>query len=254
MEEALHDIPLYREFALLDAGMTRLPDESAILRFRHLLEAHELSASMLATVNEILQGKGLMLKVGSAVDATLSAAPNSTLVTGASGGVGGCAIALLARRGTALSRRPDGPRRSSICASWAPRKLSTAAHFRSRASRCKEMLGSRHRFGGQPYSLANVCAGLCANGAVAACGLAQGIDLPATVARFILRSAGLLGTNSVTRPSNERVLAWQRLCRDLDLARLDAITHDIGLAEAIPAAADLLAGKVRGRLVVDVNR
>jgi IS5 family transposase len=78
MEEALHDIPLYREFARLDAGMTRLPDESTILRFRHLLEAHELSVQMLATVNEILQAKGLMLKVGSAVDATLIAAPSST--------------------------------------------------------------------------------------------------------------------------------------------------------------------------------
>ena len=59
MEEALHDIPLYREFALLDAGMTRLPDESTILRFRHLLEAHELSVGMLAAVNEILQSEGL---------------------------------------------------------------------------------------------------------------------------------------------------------------------------------------------------
>jgi transposase, IS5 family len=78
MEEALHDIPLYREFALLGTGMTRLPDESTILRFRHLLEAHELSARMLVTVNEILQAKGLMLKVGSAVDATLISAPNST--------------------------------------------------------------------------------------------------------------------------------------------------------------------------------
>ena len=78
MEEALHAIPLYREFALLGTGMTRLPDESTILRFRHLLEAHELSARMLATVNEILQAKGLMLKVGSAVDATLISAPNST--------------------------------------------------------------------------------------------------------------------------------------------------------------------------------
>ena len=77
-EEALHDIPLYRQFALLDAGMTRLPDQSTILRFRHLLEAHQLSAKMLATVNEILQAKGLMLKAGSAVDATLIAAPSST--------------------------------------------------------------------------------------------------------------------------------------------------------------------------------
>jgi IS5 family transposase len=82
MEEALHDIPLYREFALLDAGMTRLPDESTILRFRHLLEAHKLSVGMLAVVNEILQAKGLMLKVGSAVDATLISAPSSTKKAG----------------------------------------------------------------------------------------------------------------------------------------------------------------------------
>jgi IS5 family transposase len=82
MEESLHDIPLYREFALLDAGMTRLPDESTILRFRHLLEAHKLSVGMLAAVNEILQAKDLMLKVGSAVDATLISAPSSTKKAG----------------------------------------------------------------------------------------------------------------------------------------------------------------------------
>jgi len=78
MEEALHDITLYREFALLGTGMTRLADESTILRFRHLLETHELSARILATVNEILQDKGLTLRVGSAVDATLISAPSST--------------------------------------------------------------------------------------------------------------------------------------------------------------------------------
>ncbi|WP_109484276.1 IS5 family transposase [Paraburkholderia sp. C35] len=82
MEEALHDIPLYREFALLGTGVTRLPDESTILRFRHLLEAHALSASMLETVNRILQEKGLTLKVGSAVDATLISAPSSTKKSG----------------------------------------------------------------------------------------------------------------------------------------------------------------------------
>ncbi|SEK13854.1 Transposase domain [Paraburkholderia diazotrophica] len=71
MEEALYDVPLYREFAGLDGGMVRLPDESTILRFRHLLETHGLAAQMLALVNEILTEKGLMLKAGSAVDATL---------------------------------------------------------------------------------------------------------------------------------------------------------------------------------------
>src|SRR5579864_7457102 len=77
-EEALYDVPLYRDFAGLDGGMTRLPDESTILRFRHLLEAHGLAVQMLALVNEILGEKGLMLKAGSVVDATLISAPTST--------------------------------------------------------------------------------------------------------------------------------------------------------------------------------
>ncbi len=78
MEEGLHDTPMYREFAGLDAGITRLPDETTILRFRHLLEKHHLAAPMLATVNEVLRERGLMLRAGTVVDATLIAAPSST--------------------------------------------------------------------------------------------------------------------------------------------------------------------------------
>jgi len=78
MEEALHDVPLYREFAGIDSGMARLPDESTILRFRHLLEQHGLAQKMLEAVNELLRDKGLMLKAGTMVDATLIAAPSST--------------------------------------------------------------------------------------------------------------------------------------------------------------------------------
>ena len=78
MEEALHDIPLYREFAHLDAGITRLPDESTILRFRHLLEEHGLGQQILATINAKLIERGLMLKTGTVVDATLISAPSST--------------------------------------------------------------------------------------------------------------------------------------------------------------------------------
>ena len=78
MEEALHDVPLYRDFTGLDGAAPRLPDETTILRFRHLLEAHDLAARMLATVNDLLQAKGLMLRAGTAVDATLIAAPSST--------------------------------------------------------------------------------------------------------------------------------------------------------------------------------
>ena len=78
MEEALHDIPLYQEFAHLDAGMSRLPDETTILRFRHMLEANRLGQQILATVNAKLIDRGLMLKTGTVVDATLIAAPSST--------------------------------------------------------------------------------------------------------------------------------------------------------------------------------
>ena len=78
MEEALHDTPLYCQFAGLDAGITRLPDESTILRFRHLLEEHNLSIQLMATINATLATKGLMLKTGTVVDATLIAAPSST--------------------------------------------------------------------------------------------------------------------------------------------------------------------------------
>jgi IS5 family transposase len=78
MEEALHDVPLYREFAKLDAVAARLPDETTILRFRHLLERHNLAVDMLRVVNDILQAKGLMMRTGTAVDATLISAPSST--------------------------------------------------------------------------------------------------------------------------------------------------------------------------------
>lgn len=78
MEEALHDVPLYREFAGLDNWTTRLPDESTILRFRHLLEKHKLAAQILASINDMLRDKGLMLRAGTVVDATLIAAPSST--------------------------------------------------------------------------------------------------------------------------------------------------------------------------------
>jgi IS5 family transposase len=78
MEEALHDVPLYREFAKLDGNTARLPDETTILRFRHLLERHDLAVDMLRVVNDLLQAKGFMLRTGTAVDATLISAPGST--------------------------------------------------------------------------------------------------------------------------------------------------------------------------------
>ena len=184
----------------------------------------------------------------------LSPDSGEVLVTGANGGVGSFAIALLARLGysvTASTGRPteadylkrlgastiidraelSGPGRPLAAERWAAAIDSVGSH-----------------------TLANVCACTRANGAVAACGLAQGMDFPATVAPFILRGISLLGINSVTRPYEERVTAWQRLCSDLNLAQLDDITREIALSEAIDVAHDLLSGKVRGRIVVDVNR
>ncbi len=78
MEEALHDVPLYREFAKLDGMTARLPDETTILRFRHLLERHNLAVDMLRVVNDILQAKGMLMRTGTVVDATLISAPSST--------------------------------------------------------------------------------------------------------------------------------------------------------------------------------
>ena len=80
------------------------------------------------------------------------------------------------------------------------------------------------------------------------------MDLPATVAPFILRGVSLLGINSVTQPYDKRVMAWNRLADELDLELLPAMSREVGLSEAIPTAGDLLDGRIRGRIVVDVNR
>jgi acrylyl-CoA reductase (NADPH) len=103
------------------------------------------------------------------------------------------------------------------------------------------------------HTLVNACATTKAEGAVAACGLAQGMDFPATVAPFILRGVALYGINSVTAPRQRREKAWQRLAADLNTATLDAMTSEIRLSEVLDKANDILAGKIRGRLVVNVN-
>ena len=104
------------------------------------------------------------------------------------------------------------------------------------------------------HTLANVCAGTASEGAVAACGLAQGMDLPMTVAPFILRGVSLLGVNSVTQPYARRVEAWQRLGEELDSDLLLDISREISLQDTVSISDDLLSGKVRGRVVVKLNR
>jgi len=104
------------------------------------------------------------------------------------------------------------------------------------------------------HTLANACAQTRYRGLVAACGLAQGMDFPASVAPFILRGVSLLGIDSVMAPREVRQPAWARLARDLDTASLDRMSTVIGLTEVANAAQDIVGGKIKGRIVVDVNR
>lgn len=176
------------------------------------------------------------------------------LVTGANGGVGSFAIALLAGQGysvTASTGRLDE-------ADYLQRLGATTIIDRAELSSPGRVLG-KERWAAAidsvgSHTLANVCASMREDGLVAACGLAQGMDFPATVAPFILRGISLLGINSVTRPYEERVAAWQRISRCLNLEQLAEITREVSLSESMPLARELLDGKVRGRIVVDVNR
>ncbi len=176
------------------------------------------------------------------------------LVTGANGGVGSVAIALLAKLGYRVAASTGRPEEAEYL------KSLGAAEIVERASLSEPGRPlARERWAGAidsvgSHTLANVCAGTRYGGCVAACGLAQGMDFPATVAPFILRGVTLAGIDSVMRPRADRLEAWSRLARDLDKRLLAPITRTIGLEEVIPTAGELLAGKVRGRVVVDVNR
>ncbi|SFQ23533.1 acrylyl-CoA reductase (NADPH) [Geopseudomonas sagittaria] len=176
------------------------------------------------------------------------------LVTGANGGVGSFAIALLAKLGYRVLASTGRPEEADYLKSLG----ATEIIDRATLSEPGRPLG-RERWAGAidsvgSHTLANVCASTRYGGTVAACGLAQGMDFPATVAPFILRGVTLAGIDSVMRPRADRLEAWQRLARDLDKGLLASMTRTIGLEEAIATAGELLTGKVRGRVVVDVNR
>ncbi len=176
------------------------------------------------------------------------------LVTGAAGGVGSVAIALLAKLGhrvvASTGRTTEADYLKALGAADVIDRTALSEPGKplqkERWAAAIDTVGS--------HTLANVCAQLCYRGVVAACGLAQGMDLPGSVAPFILRGVTLAGVDSVMCPIADRREAWQRLATDLDLAALDRMTTRIGLGDAIAAASDVLAGRVRGRLVVDVNR
>jgi acrylyl-CoA reductase (NADPH) len=176
------------------------------------------------------------------------------LVTGASGGVGSVAISLLARAGfnvvASTGKASEGDYLKSLGASQVMdrNELSQPGKpmQKERWAAVVDSVGS--------HTLANACAQTRYRGLVAACGLAQGMDFPASVAPFILRGVSLLGIDSVMAPRELREPAWNRLARDLEPAALDRISKLIGLGEVIAAAQDIVSGKVRGRIVVDVNR
>lgn len=176
------------------------------------------------------------------------------LVTGAAGGVGSVAIALLSKLGytvVASTGRPaEADYLKSLGASDTIDRNELSEKGRPLAK--ERWAGAVDSVGS--YTLANVCASTKYGGTVAACGLAQGFDLPATVMPFILRGVTLAGIDSVMCPKPRRIEAWNRLATDLDPAILDLVASEVGLGEVIPLAAEQLAGKVRGRVVVDVAR
>ena len=181
-------------------------------------------------------------------------ADGDILVTGANGGVGSVAIALLAKLGYKVVASTGRPAEAEHLKALGASEVIDRAELsapgkpigKERWAGVVDTVGS--------HTLANACATTKYRGAVAACGLAGGMDFPATVAPFILRRVTLYGIDSVMAPLAVRLEAWSRLGRDLDISKLDTFTREIGLAEAPAVAAELLEGKVRGRVVVDVTR
>lgn len=175
------------------------------------------------------------------------------VVTGAAGGVGSVAIALLSALGYTVVAVSGRPEESNYLKNLGASEILERSVFSSPGKPLgrERWAGAVDVVGG--HTLANVCATTKYRGVVAACGLAGGMEFPATVAPFILRGVTLAGIDSVMCPRPDRLLAWQRLGSDLDLSKLGQISHEIGLAEAIPMATRLIEGQVRGRIIVDVN-
>ncbi|MBT8592564.1 oxidoreductase [Polynucleobacter paneuropaeus] len=176
------------------------------------------------------------------------------LVTGAAGGVGSIAIALLSKLGfkvvASTGRMAEAEYLKKLGAAEVIDRASLSAPGKPLAK--ERWAGVVDSVGS--HTLANACAQTKSDGAVAACGLAQGMDFPSTVAPFILRGVTLYGINSVTVPRGKRIAAYEQLSKLLDLKTLDEISHEISLADSIEYAQKLMAGNVRGRLIVDVNR
>lgn len=184
----------------------------------------------------------------------LKPADGEVLVTGAAGGVGSFAIALLSKLGFTVVASSGRPQEADYLRSLGATEVIDRASLsepgkplaRERWAAVVDSVGS--------HTLVNACAATKSEGAVAACGLAQGMDFPASVAPFILRGVTLYGINSVTVPKAKRIAAYEQLGALVDPKTLEAISHEISLGEAIQYADTLMKGAVRGRVIVDVNR
>jgi acrylyl-CoA reductase (NADPH) len=183
----------------------------------------------------------------------LKLASGPVLVTGAAGGVGSVAVAILAKLGFQVTASTGRPQEADYLQRLGASEIIDRKELegtprplaKERWAAGIDVVGST--------TLANVLSMTRYRGAVAACGLAGGIDLPASVAPFILRGVSLLGIDSVMRPLADRRAAWGRLETDLDPDKLSEMTEEIGLAEVIAASKKIVEGRVRGRIVVKIG-
>ena len=198
-------------------------------------------------------GYTAMLCVMALEKAGVTPSSGPVLVTGAAGGVGSVAIALLAKLGYTVSastgRKEEADYLKALGASEIIDRAELSAPAKPLAK--ERWAGTVDAVGS--HTLANALSQTKYGGAVAACGLAQGMDLPASVAPFILRGITLAGIDSVMAPKPKRIEAWNRLARDLDRSKLDAMTVTRPLQDVVALAPDILAGKVRGRVVLEIG-
>jgi acrylyl-CoA reductase (NADPH) len=199
-------------------------------------------------------GYTAMLCIMALEDDGLQPTAGPVLVTGAAGGVGSIAVALLAGRRYAVTASTGRQTESLYLQALGATAVIGREDFQTpvRPLAKERWAGAIDTVGG--LTLANVLSQMRYGGHVTACGLAGGMDLPASVAPFILRGVRLLGVDSVMAPRERRLRAWQRLADEIDLDKLESMTHTIAIGQLGAAAADIVAGKVRGRIVVDVNR
>lgn len=193
------------------------------------------------------------LCVDALVDWGVTPDQGEVLVTGATGGVGSVAIILLKKLGFSVAALTGKTSEEAYLKDLGAETIIDRAEFaeKGRPLQKERWAGVVDTAGS--FTLANACAQTRYGGAVAACGLAQGFDLPVTVMPFILRGVSLLGIDSVNAPKAKRLKAWDRLAKDLDPAKLDSIAQTIGLADAIETSKKFMSGEVKGRYIVDVN-